>query len=132
MIASGFQASAPRADIMMLLEVLTFSQWFMIGVAVALWALIAAHVARQMGSAGRSATRWFIITFLFTAIPAVVVSMYHRVRWILQKDTDGLTRARRKELVRCPHCGGLYSPQAQSSPRVCPLCHMPIQGSDVA
>lgn len=111
---------------------LSGGQWVLIGVMVLFWALVAAHVARQMSKTGRSGVAWFFITFFLTALPAAALSVHHRIRWILQKDEPRETaRPFSKELVRCPHCGGLFSPD-HDQPVVCPNCRMTIKGTDIA
>jgi DNA-directed RNA polymerase subunit RPC12/RpoP len=78
-----------------------------IGAAVVLYVIMSVRVARQMRRLGRSPVRWFVITLLFTAIPASFVFLWYNFGWLVRRPEApprGEAPPREGRMVRCPRC----------------------------
>ncbi len=60
--------------------------WPIFGLIVGMYVLMTFRTAKQMGRSGRNATKWFIITFFLTAIPAGIVLLWDNFGWLITGD----------------------------------------------
>lgn len=101
---------------------------------------LALHTAISMGRYGRRWWLWFILSVLFTPLPAAVVSCVDYVRKLLERQRslyqveppeDQLPDAVR----RCPHCRTVLAgakPRAVAGKSVCPKCGMALDSDELA
>ena len=116
----------------------TVQQWLLVGLLAALYLMTCFRVAFAMGRIGRSRVKWFFLTLLLTAIPAMIVMWRYRVaamtparRVDAPRDSAPRGRASREAggATTCPHCQELIHPEELSSsagPCVCPRCRLPV------
>jgi hypothetical protein len=114
-------------------------RWVALAILVLLYVLTSARVARQLHRTGHNGILWFLITLIFTAIPAsIVLARDHRK----QAETDGgpptpdAGRDGTASLARCRHCGGpldLGEPiAADEQIKTCPHCGMGLDEGHLA
>jgi len=104
--------------------------WPWIAAMAAGWAGIALHTGLSMRRYGRRWWVWFIISLLFSAIPAVIVS---HVEYYRQLGRTG--RGSDESPLRCPHCRGELTRADMLSAGgsdVCPNCKMIIEDQHYA
>jgi hypothetical protein len=83
---------------------------------------------------GRRVVPWFIITFIFSAIPAAIVALCDRFGWLFTRD-NRRSRPARYNLARCPHCHTLLDPpdpEAGDRPVTCSHCGLVIDEGPLA
>ncbi len=71
-------------------------RWPIVLLVIIFQIFLSVRVSRQMGRAGRSATRWFFITLFLSAIPAGIVMLWHNFGWLVRgqrnRDDDATRR----------------------------------------
>lgn len=119
--------------------------YMLLGLLVLMYLFMCVRVAMAAPALDRSAVRWFFISLLLTAIPALIVfslEIRRRRRQLLDQlrrqsqELEGrdLAAADGGSVRRCVQCGRFYLPD-QRPPQerdVCPHCHLKSQGSDIA
>lgn len=106
--------------------------WQAVVVIVAIsWLLMAAHTAWSMSRHGRRFWVWFIVSVLFSVVPATVVAFYDYFRSLRRRGNDQSA----EPTVRCRHCGAVF-PEDQlrrkAGQPVCPRCGMKIDDEHFA
>jgi len=119
---------------------LTETQWFLLILAAAVWTASSVRIALYARKTGRNAVLWFVVTFLLTAIPALIVFnlayFVARRRDPLDKgERVGRDEARPAGPARCPHCRAIIAPaELPQGPtaKPCPRCGMDIDEAHTA
>ena len=105
---------------------LTATQWIIVAVVLFLLNLISCfRIARWARLTGRNPTKWFLITFFFSSIPAGFVHIFSEHRSRLRSPPP----LRQK---RCPHCRRLIFAGQQYEAGKCPSCGQKIDNSETA
>lgn len=99
-------------------------------VCIVLWVAIALHTALAMRRYGRRWWVWLPISIVFSAIPALIVSLVDYLRHV---------RRQRDELAggppRCRHCGELLTSRnlrQVGGHSICAGCGMVVETEDLA
>ena len=113
-------------------------RWLVLTLIALLWVAVALRTGLSMRGSGRRWWVWFVVSLLFTAIPAAVVAWadYLRQRRTCRQavqggsDEEGDAQAR-----RCEHCHLLL--EGMELPRVagrdmCPRCSLPLSPEGTA
>lgn len=123
-----------------LMDVIDPDQWPWLIVLAILYVLTCGMVAYQASRRGRRAVAWFIITLLFTAIPAAILFVMDasRTRRKLndpERHETPAPAARAQKPKRCPHCGrqiGRREMDITSGAPKCPGCGLSIDEATYA
>ena len=117
-------------------------RWLVLTLIALLWVAVALRTGLSMRAGGRRWRVWFLVSLLFTAIPAAVVAWadYLRqrrsCRQAVQDESDeegdaqdGQAQAGDAQARRCEHCHLLL--EGLELPRVagrdmCPRCSLPL------
>jgi hypothetical protein len=118
----------------------TPSQWLLIALAVVAWIIPAVRVSRMASQYGRSPRRWFFITLLASALPALVVFWRDYIKTLSARESLGgfggqadqdapaeTTRREGDDLAsgrRCEHCGEILPAELHAGQALCPTCRM--------
>ena len=111
-------------------------RWVLIGMLVLFHVLACVRMARRMGQTGRSVPTWFLITFFFTGVPAMIV-LYRdparragpRSRRPRDQPSAPYVDLDHKPPIRCRHCRQLVPPEAVDDVdglAACPFCGLPL------
>jgi len=101
------------------LAALNAIQWTFVVLLALLYIISCYRTARSMAGGGRSFWRWFLITIVVTAIPAMIITSRDRMK--------ALKPQSRANLKQCPHCGQLIDPNDADNTLYegfCPGCRL--------
>lgn len=131
---------------------MTAMDWILVGVCAAMYVAMCAMVARVARRLGRRPWVWFWVCLLLTCVPAVVIfqndvsrrraaAMERAMREAEGKapaggEGEASVRATGKpgRPRRCPHCQAVIVSEDvdASGAKLCPVCHMVLNSTDLA